>query len=394
MAKNRIIFGLVVAILLLFIFLREDPMTYLALYAVLMTPLFSLAFTFVVGRIKPDTRGGKFTLSMKRDFVVSEKLSANFVTKGQFAQYICTVKNRSILPCPSACIRFEAEGLGIELDITEKLIAIAPRKSFTIHVWISAKYRGNFRVGVQSVTLYDFLGLFKFKQGQDKTFVFTVTPQIRSISPLPLDVTIREGLTERSFLRNEAYGIVSDLKKYQPTDSFKKIHWKVSAKRNELISRHFKESEKFSAMFLLDNSTIEGEPLEALVREDNMMEVLVSSMAQVHQMGYSLILRYLGSKDMDTTENFDFLYNIASGLHFGDFGNFDDYFDHAAPAYEDSQNLLLFVQKLSERTFTSLRSLRLSGSSIIVFYFPQWADENKLEKLRESGIHCIDYNEV
>ena len=393
MAKNRLFYGLVAAVLVLFIYLREDPMTYLALYAVLIAPLLSFLLT-VATRIQLEEREGRYFLLFERNITVTEALDANYIAKGQRTQYSCTVKNRSILPCTSIRLRFEAEGTGLTLGTSETYITVPSKDKHTVRFEISADYRGNYKVGVQNIRLYDFLGLFKFQQKREKSLVFTVVPRIRNIGYLPLDSTVHEGVAVRNHLQTEAYSVVSDLKKYQPSDSLKKIHWKATAKRNELISKNYQETERLSAIFLMDNSTIQASPREALEQEDLMMEILVSAMAHLNQLGYIVSLRFLGSRGTDFTDSFDHLYKAAASLPFGDFGSFEDYLSHTTPPQGDSLSLILFVQEVTEKVFTTLQSFRLFGSNIILFYFPQRAEKEKIERLQGLGIHCIDFREI
>jgi len=378
MVKNRIAYGTVVIILLLFIFLNAHTMTYLALYAILILPLISWCLTLI----------------FKRRFAASEELSSNYVVKGDTVQFKFTVVNNSFLPCTCIQLRFESYGTGIHTDSEEKYFSVSSYKSHETVFNIEAKYRGNYKVGISKIILYDFLGLFKFNQKHNKSLEFTINPRILNIPVLPLISMPQDSAAVKNYKQNEDYSVIADLRKYQPTDGYKKIHWKASAKRNELISKDFQETEKNAALLLVDNSSIDAQWQEALELEDSIVEALVSAAAYCNKLGYPVSLRCLRDRETAFTDDFAYLYKLASGLEFGDFGRFDDLLNMFARTYGEYMNLIVFVQSINESVFSSLVKLRLLGNNVVIFHFNNEKDESKIEQLRELDVHCVDFHNI
>ncbi|MCL2402011.1 MAG: DUF58 domain-containing protein [Oscillospiraceae bacterium] len=378
MTKNRIVYGIAVAVMLLYIFLNDDPMTYVALYAVLILPMVSLGLALI----------------FKRQFTITEALSAEYVAKGEIVQFKFVVKNNAFLPWTCIQARLETHSFGLHIDSAEKYFSIRPYKSNEVIFDISAQYRGSYKVGVSNILIYDFLGLFKFKQKHDKTLEFIVTPRVIDLSFLPLDSVIQDAAADKNHRHDEDYSVIADLRKYLPTDGYKKIHWKVSAKKNELISRDFQETEKNAAVLLVDNSVMGADRFENLALEDAMVEALVSAMAYCSRRGFPISLRCLADEDASFTADFDYLYRTASALEFGDFGGFNEHLKKYTNLYGGPMNLIIFIQDIDASVFASLRLLRLFGNNIIVFYFDEAKQHDEINQLRELNVHCVNFQEV
>jgi|GEM_PF-576651 len=382
MLKNRITYGVVLIVLVLLIYLYEDSITYVAFYAVLALPVLSLALAVV----------------SRRRFSVKERLTQGNIVKGEVVQYIFDVKNNSFLPYTSVRVRFKADSEAIMADFADQFFAIWPYKSHKVVFNVSAKYRGNYEIGVSNIILYDFLGLFRFRQKHSETFVLTVNPVVHDIPNLPLSTSGSGVESAKDLMAEEDYAIISDLRKYQPTDGYKKIHWKVSAKKNELVSKNYQHTKRNSTVLLLDNSFIKSNNWEeADALEDLMMEAYVSALSYCIKQQHTCSLYYMGDELTEgVTGGFEYLYAIASKICFGDEDDFDDYITNYSKMQIDSENLIMLVQDISDTVFAAVQSLRFFGNNVIVFYFKDLTENEtaKISLLREINVKSIDFRNV
>ena len=347
MLKNRVAYGIVLAVLILLIFLYEDSITYMALYAVLALPLLSLVFTLV----------------SRRRFTVEERLTQDNIIKGETVQYVFNVRNNSFLPYTSVRVRFKANSSAVTADFTDQFFAIWPYKKHEILFNISAKYRGNYEIGVLNIMLYDFLGLFRFEQKHDRAFILTVRPRVLDVTGLPLSKADSGAENVKNFMAEEDYALISDLRKYQPTDGYKKIHWKASAKKNELVSKNYQNTKRNSVALLLDNSLIgagagmKGEDA-ASAMEDIMMEAYVSALSYCVRNGYISSLFYMGDEQNEGAHgNFEYLYTIASKIRFGsEHNDFNAYIVNYSKMQADAENVIIFAQEISDAVFATAQT--------------------------------------
>jgi hypothetical protein len=368
------------------VYLYEDGMTYIALYMVLALPFLSLFIT----------------MASRRRFLVGESLSRDDIVKGEQTQYILHVHNSGYMPASSVRVRFKACKPGIEAELEDQYVSIGARKSREIVFDITAKYRGHYEIGILDIVIYDFLGLFRFKQKHERTLQLMVRPQVYDIEPLPLVVSQAGAEDVRDFSFEEDYAIISDLRKYHPTDGYKKIHWKISAKKNELISKNFQGTKRNTAAFIIDNSQISGGGFfaanneEAATLEDIMMQTFVSALAQTARRNNLCGLYHLGEEPPAYSDNFAHLYEMACRIRFDEFKHedFKVYIESFSKMQTDTENIVFFVREIGRAIFSTAQVLKLFGNNVIIFYFKEakWEQAEHVELLREMGVFCVDFS--
>jgi hypothetical protein len=312
------------------------------------------------------------------------------------------VKNNSFLPYTSVRVRFKANSAAVTADFADKFFSIGPYKNHEIVFNVSAKYRGNYEVGVANIMVYDFLGLFRFEQKHDHAFVLTVRPRVLDIAGLPLSKADSGAENVKSFTAEEDYAVISDLRKYQPTDGYKKIHWKASAKKNELVSKNYQNTKRNSVVLLLDNSQTrangdkKGEDA-TMAMEDLIMEAYVSTLSYCTRHMFTCSLYYMGDEENEgATGNFDYLYSIASKISFEGHDVFDAYLTAYSKMQADAENVLIFAQEITDGLFATAQTLNVFGNNVVIFHFrdPNPDELKRIARLGEIGINAIDFRRI
>ena len=352
-------------------------MTYMALYGALIFPVLSFVFAII----------------SKRGFSISEKLSVDYISKEQVANYKILVENKSFLPCTSLYTAFSADDIGLKVEPRERYFSISAFGKSELSFQISGLYRGVYEVGIEEISLYDLLGLFKFRQKHEKKLMLTVTPRIFSISAFEGDSVTKEATVSRNYFQGEDYSGISELRKYRPTDGYKKVHWKASAKRNELISKEFQEAEKCTTLFCVDNIYRGKSREEGLKQEDQLMEAVVSVMSHCCRLGNFVSLYYVNGSPMNFTTDFAPLYREASSLIFKNEGEFEALLNDYMGKRGDATNLFVFTYNVSQKLILILQQLRGSGSSVVLFLFEPMGDK-LVERIESLDIRCIYFSEM
>ena len=377
MFKNRLTYIVVIFVLFLFVYLQESPMTYMALYGALIFPMLSFIFAII----------------SKRRFSISEKLNTDYISKEQMASYKILIENKSFLPCTSLYIMFSGDDIGLEIDPKERYFSIPAFGKKELNFQIRGMYRGVYEIGIGEISLYDLLGLFKFRQKHDKKLMLIVTPRIFSISTFEGDSVTQEATISRNYFQGEDYSAISELRKYQPTDGYKKVHWKVSAKRNELISKEFQEAEKCTTVFCIDNTYRGNSREDDLKQEDQLMEAVVSVMSHHCRLGNLVSLYYENGSPMNFTTDFASLYREASSLIFKKEGKFEVLLGDFVRQRGDATNLFIFTQNVNKNIISILQQLRASGNNIVLFLFKHMDDET-VKTIESLDIRCIYFSEM
>jgi len=356
----------------------------MALYVVLVLPILSFALAAL----------------SRRQFTVEESISQDNVIKGEVVQYIVKVTNNSFLPHTSVRVRFKASSSAVTADFDDRYFSIWPYRYHELVFNVSAKYRGNYEIGVANIMLYDFLGLFRFEQKHDHAFILMVRPRVMDITTLHLSKADSGMENVKNFMAEEDYAVISDLRKYQPTDGYKKIHWKASAKKNELVSKNYQNTRRNSVVVLLDNSLAEIDKKDddtAMAMEDLIMEAYVSTLSYCSRLMFTCSLYYMGDEQNEgAIGGFDYLYTIASRISFVEHGHFDAYLMTYSKMQADADNVLIFSQEITDGLFATAQTLSLFGNNVMVFYFKDLQDHEheKIARLAELGIVAIDFRRL
>ncbi|MCL1924769.1 MAG: DUF58 domain-containing protein [Defluviitaleaceae bacterium] len=365
MIKNRVVYILSIAIIIALILIYEDPITYLALYTALLLPFISLFISIIT----------------RQKFTISEALEKNEIVKGEETSYYVSIKNNSFLPCTSVNVKF-FETPHIETLHREYIFPLGAKKKYDVSFNIEARHRGFFEIGIEGIILYDFIGLFSFKQKHKKRLQLTVLPRILEVNPISLK-TATEGIEQNSnFKAEEDYSIVTDLRKYVPTDGYKKIHWKASAKKNELISKNFGTAKKNSVTLILDNTAAE------IGEEDKILEAFVSVLNYAWGTGFDVSIAAMGMPQ--TSGNFEFLYKQISSIQFikhkiddnknSSFAtgseNFTIYLKDFIKMQIETDNLIIFTQNLTNELIAKAQFMK---NNTLIYYtnkstITEWAN--------------------
>ncbi|MDL2232109.1 DUF58 domain-containing protein [Ruminococcaceae bacterium OttesenSCG-928-L11] len=368
MKQNRILYGLFLVVLIVFLCLSEDKVLFPALYCVLLLGVVSLLFGWLA-------RAG---------ISLEQSLSADAVTKGETCEYTLSVKNRWLLPLFRVRLEFAGDNPALLADMTDKEFHIPPRREYTESINITAIYRGVHLAGLQSIQYYDWLGLFRFRIKPAAPLELTVLPRVVPVGRLPLQPSAYEADTPFAKGLEEDYGEIADLRRYQPSDGVKRIHWKLSAKRGVMMSKRFQTAAGHAVTLALDSTAIGGSRADALRIEDAMLETCVSVLAACLRQEFTVRLAWPGAgpEEEQGFTHFPTLCERAAAIVFEGEG-FEPWLTEAE--LPPSSELCVFARDLTAPLLELLYEKAAAGYSVLLFAFTP-IGEDVLERLRGWGI--------
>lgn len=258
-----------------------------------------------------------------RTLEVHSDLSGRSVQRGESVMLTVTVKHRGIIPIAPMLLELYATP-----DTPETAVQLkdAPGRTQKLTLPFHAAHVGVSSPGVKSCTVEDLFGLFAItkqpKAAQSELLVLPLPFQVEQLTFAPGDSGLETMARATEDVTNP-----SDIRAYMPGDALKKIHWKLSARKRELVVRRFEEPVLPDALVLMDCSPPPswGHPeAEADVR-DSLLEtaasVMNSQMATDHAarlpllgehpveldkaMGMPMILENLARVDFSETDKFE-----------------------------------------------------------------------------------------
>ena len=245
---------------------------------------------------------------------LSQSVSTPSLFRGENAQLF--LKLRHCCPLPVSPVRGEYSW-GDQKN--ECIFPAAPFKIHSRRLPLPARHVGQYGARMMKLTVGDLFGLFEMKKRLRKDAAALVT-----VLPRPFDIEkprVVVGDDGRAALSRtqEDYNAPEDVRTYQPGDAMKRIHWKLSSRKRELLVRRFEMPAPPDTLILLDCSQPHGGESVAEGKEklrDALCETAVAVAQMQMQDGSPVRLPIYGEKanefSSDHTQNLSLLQEMLA----------------------------------------------------------------------------------
>ena len=175
-----------------------------------------------------------------------------FVHKLQQFDIVVRVKNRFIIPVSPLRITgiFHDEDGSVRED-RQLILSVMPFSSSEFSFGGNISFRGEYLLGYREAWLYDFLRLFRFRIKLNPDCSVIVSPRRLSLDDnnALCDDDYESTRTTMSFFENTSFASV---RKYADGDSLRHVHWKLSAKQDNLVVKQMEQNLGSNASILVD----------------------------------------------------------------------------------------------------------------------------------------------
>ena len=175
------------------------------------------------------------------------------VQRGENASLFLRMRHRCLLPVSSIRCDYQCPQGLMTCDFLT-----APFTDYESSLALQSLHVGSFQVALCRVQVQDLFCLFSMKKrikGQENTYL--VLP-----NPYPIDkpqISLGEDGSAALGRTQEDYNSPEDTRAYQPGDAMKRIHWKLSSRKQELVVRRFEMPSPPDTLILVDTATPEAE---------------------------------------------------------------------------------------------------------------------------------------
>lgn len=248
--------------------------------------------------------------------------------------------------------------------------AIGPLGTLAQEHTIHFPYRGVYPVGVGQVVVADFVGLFRVRIPVRQQPAVTVYPASDDDFTLALQRD-SQTVANKTDLMSESYADVADVRGYTEADSFRRIHWKLSARRGELMVKNFHAFDPARMILFLDRIAI---PLPAKKRaemEDKMMACVAGAVSYCAGSRTTAELAYGPGAPtiIDPAEEMDQVYRELAEIAFdGESSLFPalcSEVDQGVGAF----NLVAFLSHMDEAVFNAAKSVSSADHNLFLYFF-------------------------
>lgn len=205
------------------------------------------------------------------------------VVRGETLMTIFTVRHASLLPVSAVRLRLSVpSAFSPSQEVSVPALPFA-KKLFR---WrINCPHRGVFDAGITRIYVSDLFGLVTLSRKSGMKLVrVDVAPRVPE--ELPMELKGGDIGPETISRADEDTASPSDVRKWQDGDPLKKVHWKLTMRRREVMVRVYEESARPDTLVIPDLTEISAMRDQALAIEDCICEACAGAVKAQLDAGY------------------------------------------------------------------------------------------------------------
>lgn len=166
------------------------------------------------------------------------------VEKGGKIPVEVRAKNHGRLPAPSVIVEIFCRDEFEEVSVSKQMAGpVDAGKETVFRLTVAASYAGNLRFGIGQVRVKDLFGLWSTKgKASKETQKVLVMPDFYPVSVRMEDLSagmLQQGNRHSESRSGDDVSEIFDTRDFREGDTFQKVHWKLSAKMDELLVKEF-----------------------------------------------------------------------------------------------------------------------------------------------------------
>ena len=321
---------------------------------------------------------------------VSSSLSETAVRRGDDLILTLRIRHRGLLPIAPILLELSdpAGTSGREIRLRNQ-----PHRIQTLRLPLHAAHVGLFSVGLHAVVVEDLLRLVSRRIPlEQSTYELVILPQTFEVQPLKL--APGDPGSEIMARATEDLNAPSDIRTYQPGDAMKKIHWKLSLRKGELMVRKFDEPILQEVLVLMDCSRPPswGHPQAEADIRDALLETAASVITAQFTADHSFRLPLLGSHpvDVDKGMGLPIALDYLARVDFSETDRFERVLSMESGRLRKVGCVVVVAARLNVAMVDIMIRMHRAGPNILLYlvtFAPE--DENVLpliSRLKQSGL--------
>ena len=223
------------------------------------------------------------------------------VERGETLMTIFTVRHRSLLPVSAVRLRLSVPSAFQPFQ--EISVSAPPFAGKVYRHRIVCPHRGSFEAGVIRIFASDLFGLVTLSRKSGMRLLrVEVTPRVPQDTPMALKAgDIGPEFLSRS---DEDTASPSDVRKWQEGDPLKKVHWKLTMRKREIMVRVYEESARPDTLVIPDLTTVSATTDQALSIEDAVCEACLGAAKAQLEAGYPVRMPLTSQSPAEITGQF------------------------------------------------------------------------------------------
>ncbi|QHQ60410.1 DUF58 domain-containing protein [Anaerocolumna sedimenticola] len=351
--------------------------SYALFYMSLCIPVISLIYTYYV----------------YLRFRIYQEIGQRVLVKGELIPYSFTIANEDYITFRSVKVNFLHDKSTIWNGEEIKDYCLLPGQAEKMETKLRCNYRGEYCVGANTVDIIDYLYLFRITYPIASKLKVTVLPRVVPISRLGI-APVKRDVKNSPQLHNaeqDAMDIVT--RKYQTGDSKKQIHWKLSAKKNQLFSRNYITNPKSEVIILMDLRPIHEDDLTTVIIEDQIIEstLAIANYCKDNKTDARIYYEQSGLKTdvIRGKTDFDLFYKRCIEIHFNAQVPLEEILGESKSYAGENSFYILITHNLDFKLYKSILEVSENGSELSLLLIRDKVnpdEEEIIKSMKLSGI--------
>lgn len=230
----------------------------------------------------------------RRNINISSDLASSVCQRGSSIAVGLNITNSGIIACPRADADiFISDIFGNSDTATRTSMTLAPKSRNSLSFDMDMPHIGVYDIGVSSMEIYDFFGIFRSSVEIGGKYQAFVIPRI-----FPVEELIDRDLIKEEAPKDRSTAVVGGtdymgIREYSVGDAMKNIHWKLSSKNLGYMTKIFESSREMDFSVILDLTAEKADSKETLMDlYDCVVETALSLTEKIAETHTSYFLIY------------------------------------------------------------------------------------------------------
>ena len=251
MRRNRILLAVILLALLMLELYVNNVFTLILLLTGIFLPAVSVLFSV-----------------FSRNGLSAELMVPAGLRRGDTAEIKTVFHNSSLFPVAAASGELTIHNTLTDTELTESIrCPVSGRGTDEVQVFVEEAETGQMYITLDNLSTQDLFGLVQFPSDHRLRRVVLVEPDHILTEVNVSEVRETEGESEKYSMLEPGRDVSEtfDVRPYVPGDDFRAVHWKLSAKNDDLVIRRFVKPINYSVVLLVELETATPSALEACV---------------------------------------------------------------------------------------------------------------------------------
>jgi hypothetical protein len=313
-----------------------------------------------------------YTLYVYIRFKIYQSMDNRTVVKGDWNRYSLIIANEDLITFRNVKVNFLYDKSTIKQTGESMEYSLLPNDKRLMETKVRCNYRGAYFIGVDSIEVTDFLYLFSITYPLKSKLKVWVLPRVVHIEQLAIAPAVVDSKNPVRFSNAVEEELDTEVRRYNPGDNKKRIHWKASAKANELLSRQYHQKPKSEVILFMDLAKVREDELKAVIIEDKIIEsTLAIANYYASRATHSHVIYDMdGIKQVSihTKDDFNIFYRACVNIRFDSTTSIDDLLARRLQRGDGGIFYVVATSRLTKELY--LRALQvLSGGNRICILF-------------------------